>query len=69
MNKNHLDLEQKIGRRLMEIEHKFDSKIMYLNEQLAEIKMERAIQTRLSKSKEGDLSTLTSEFKVWDIDY
>jgi hypothetical protein len=53
----------------MEIEHKFDSKILYLNEQLAEIKLERAVQTRLSKSKEGDLSALTSEFKVWYIDY
>ncbi|RLM61691.1 hypothetical protein C2845_PM14G06800 [Panicum miliaceum] len=36
---------------------------IFSNQQLAEIKMERDVQTRMSKAKEEDLSTLTRAFK------
>ncbi|KAF8672631.1 hypothetical protein HU200_049322 [Digitaria exilis] len=66
MNQKHLDLERKIGRGLLDIEHKFDSKILCLNEEMAQIKSEiktgGLLHTRLLKSEE-DLSNLNMEIK------
>ncbi|KAF8783623.1 hypothetical protein HU200_000454 [Digitaria exilis] len=66
MSQKHLDLERKIGRGLLDIEHKFDSKILCLNEEMAQIKSEiktgGLLHTRLLKSEE-DLSNLNMEIK------
>ncbi|CAM0146590.1 unnamed protein product [Urochloa decumbens] len=66
MKQNQLDTEKKLSRIAMDLDHKIDSKCLYIMDQLAEIKAEQKIggvvQTRVSKV-EDHLSSLTMECK------
>ncbi|KAM0868432.1 hypothetical protein ACQ4PT_041329 [Festuca glaucescens] len=44
--------EKKIGRQLMEIEHKLDAKLITINEELIDIKRTNGAQPRLSKAED-----------------
>ncbi|XP_047063745.1 uncharacterized protein LOC124671416 [Lolium rigidum] len=44
--------EKKIGRQLMEIEHKLDAKLIAINEELIDIKRTNGAQPRLSKAED-----------------
>ncbi|CAL4918324.1 unnamed protein product [Urochloa decumbens] len=71
MKQNQLDTEKKLSRIAMDLDHKIDSKCLYIMDQLAEIKAEQKIggvvQTRVSKV-EDHLSSLTMECKKEDYD-
>jgi hypothetical protein len=57
--------EKKIGRQLMEIEHKFDAKLIAINEDLIDIKRTNGAQPRLSKA-EDELRDVKKELEVTD---
>lgn len=50
-------------RTILEVEHKLCSKILTLEEQLAEHKMDRSIHTRLSSVEDG-IKDIRKDMKV-----
>ncbi|KAJ1275837.1 hypothetical protein BS78_05G166700 [Paspalum vaginatum] len=60
--KTGVDIEKKVDRKLMIIEHKLDSRVLALQEEIAQVRMEGADQTRLSKL-EDDIAALKREFQ------
>lgn len=59
ITKNQLLME----RTILEVEHKLCSKILTLEEQLAEHKMDRSIHTRLSSVEDG-IKDIRKDMKV-----
>ncbi|KAM0830455.1 hypothetical protein ACQ4PT_066198 [Festuca glaucescens] len=54
--------EKKIGRQLMEIEHKLNAKLITINEDLIDIKRTNGAQPRLSKA-EDELRDIKKELE------
>ena len=52
MNARFSDHEKMVGRKLMEIEHRFDAKFITMSEDLIDIKSKSSSNPRLSKAKD-----------------
>lgn len=65
VNERISEHEKKLGRQLMELEHKFDAKLITVNEILIDIKREIGTQPRLSKA-EDELRYVKRELQVTD---
>ena len=63
MNARFADHEKKVGRKLMEIEHRFDAKYMTLSEDLIDMKTKTSSIPRLSKA-EDEIKDLRRELHV-----
>lgn len=66
LSKQHQEHEKKIGRQLLDMEHKIDKRILALTEEVGEIRIASAAQNRLSKV-EDELFEVKREFQVCDI--
>jgi hypothetical protein len=65
IDERHSEHEKKIGRQLLELEHKFDTKLIAINEVLIDIKRSTGAQPRLSKA-EDELRDIRRELQVSD---
>jgi hypothetical protein len=63
MNARFSDHEKKVGRKLMEIEHRFDAKYITMSEDLIDIKSKTGSNPRLSKA-EDEIKDLRRELHV-----
>jgi hypothetical protein len=63
MNARYCDQEKKIGRQLMELEHKFDAKFLTIRDDVIDLKSKLGSNPRLSKA-EDEISDLRRELQV-----
>ena len=62
MNARLADHEKKVGRKLMEIEHRFDVKYQTLGEDLIDMKTKTGTNPRLSKAEDEIYGLLSN---IW----
>ena len=66
INARFSEHERKIGRQLMEVEHRHDAKLMSMTEDIIDIRSKYSNQPRLAKA-EDEIKELRRELQVSDI--